>query len=182
MDDKNSYPPIFGPNKNSKKTLMETTYNYSGQEDLLSQNLEEPAAYAGFWLRAAAYIIDVIAVYAIIFIVALTMGLGMTEYFSRSGKPDGLFEILFLFLFLAILAYFPIMESSKWQATLGKKAVGIKVTDEYGHRIRFGKAVSRFLSKIVSVIILYIGFFMAGFTKKKQGLHDMIAGTLVVKA
>jgi uncharacterized RDD family membrane protein YckC len=55
------------------------------------------------------------------------------------------------------------------------------VTDLNGDRISFGKASGRFFGKIISRLILGIGFFMIGFTEKKQGLHDMIAGCLVVK-
>jgi uncharacterized RDD family membrane protein YckC len=73
------------------------------------------------------------------------------------------------------------MESSARQATLGKMAVGIKVTDEAGARISFGRAVGRYFGKFVSTIILLIGFLMVAFTEKKQGLHDKLAGTLVVK-
>ena len=73
------------------------------------------------------------------------------------------------------------MESSSNQATVGKMALGIQVTDLEGNRISFGKALGRNLAKIISALIFYIGFIMAAFTAKKQALHDMIAGTLVVK-
>jgi uncharacterized RDD family membrane protein YckC len=76
--------------------------------------------------------------------------------------------------------YFPVLECSSLQATPGKLALGIKVTDMQGNRIGFGRALGRNLAKIISAIILYIGFIMAGFTQKKQALHDMIAGCLVV--
>jgi uncharacterized RDD family membrane protein YckC len=73
------------------------------------------------------------------------------------------------------------MESSSWQATLGKKAVGIVVTDLDGNRISFARAFGRYFAKLISLITLCIGYMMAGFTEKKQCLHDMICGTLVVK-
>jgi uncharacterized RDD family membrane protein YckC len=73
------------------------------------------------------------------------------------------------------------MESSARQATLGKMALGIVVTDLDGNRIGFGRATGRYFAKILSALILLIGFIMAAFTQKKQGLHDIIAGTLVVK-
>jgi uncharacterized RDD family membrane protein YckC len=76
--------------------------------------------------------------------------------------------------------YFAGMESSAGQATLGKRALGIKVTDMSGNRITFGKATGRFFGKILSSLILLIGFLMAAFTQKKQALHDLLAGTLVV--
>jgi len=66
------------------------------------------------------------------------------------------------------------------QATLGKKLVGIQVTDLYGQRIGFGRALNRLLGKMLSALTLYIGFMMAGWTEKKQALHDIMAGTLVV--
>ena len=77
--------------------------------------------------------------------------------------------------------YFALMESSSKQATLGKMALGIRVTDVNGNRIGFGRATGRHFAKILSGLILGIGFLMAAFTEKKQALHDMIAGTLVVK-
>jgi uncharacterized RDD family membrane protein YckC len=77
--------------------------------------------------------------------------------------------------------YYALMESSSNQGTLGKMALGLTVTDQAGQRISFGRATGRFFAKILSAMILLIGFFMIGWTARKQGLHDMIAGTLVVK-
>jgi uncharacterized RDD family membrane protein YckC len=77
--------------------------------------------------------------------------------------------------------YFSLLESSGWQATLGKKALGLEVTDLAGRRISFGRATGRFFAKYISAIILMIGFLMAGFTEKKQALHDILAGTLVIR-
>ena len=73
--------------------------------------------------------------------------------------------------------YYALLESSSWQATVGKKALGLEVTDLEGRRISFGRATGGFFGKIISAMILYIGFIMAGFTEKKQALHDMMAGT-----
>ena len=77
--------------------------------------------------------------------------------------------------------YSALMESSATQGTLGKMALGIIVTDMNGDRITFGKATGRFFGKIISSLILCIGFLMIAFTDRKRGLHDMIASTLVVK-
>jgi uncharacterized RDD family membrane protein YckC len=79
-------------------------------------------------------------------------------------------------------AYYALMESSSMQATLGKKALGMIVTDLEGRRVSLGKATGRFFGKILSGLILGIGYIMIGFTERKQGLHDMLAGTLVYKA
>ncbi|RLD22428.1 MAG: RDD family protein, partial [Bacteroidetes bacterium] len=81
---------------------------------------------------------------------------------------------------IVYLLYFAGMESSKYQATLGKMAIGVIVIDENGNRISFGRGAGRLLSKILSAMILYIGFIMAGFDSRKQALHDKIASTFVV--
>lgn len=85
-----------------------------------------------------------------------------------------------LLLVAAQWLYFALMESSEKQATLGKMAMGIIVTDLDGNRISFGRATGRFFSKIISCAILFIGYLMAAFTERKQALHDIMAGTLVL--
>ncbi len=82
---------------------------------------------------------------------------------------------------VAAWLYFALMESSSRQATLGKMLVGIMVTDLDGGRISFGRATGRHFAMILSALTCYIGFVMAAFTERKQALHDMIAGTLVVR-
>ena len=77
--------------------------------------------------------------------------------------------------------YYTLMESSRFQGTLGKMAVQIKVTDLDGNRISFGQATGRHFGKFLSAILLGIGFIMVAFTEKKQGLHDVMAGCLVVR-
>ena len=71
------------------------------------------------------------------------------------------------------------MESSAKQATVGKMALGLKVTDLEGRRISFARATGRHFAKLISGMIFLVGYIMAGFTQRKQALHDMIAGTLV---
>lgn len=82
--------------------------------------------------------------------------------------------------YLASWIYFAAFESSESQATPGKKALGIKVTDLNGKKISFGRASGRFFAKYLSAALLCVGFIMIAFTKRKQGLHDIIAGCLVV--
>ena len=78
--------------------------------------------------------------------------------------------------------YYAYCESSSWQGTLGKKALGLFVTDMEGRRVTFGRASGRFFAKIVSGLIPFaIGYIMAGFTAKKQALHDIIASCLVLR-
>lgn len=139
--------------------------------------------YAGYWRRYGALMLDYLLIY-IVFLVGLfvvMIGVIGASVNSNGGSATGLLFLLYfpVFFVLAIL-YFALMESSRTQGSLGKMAVGMKVVDMEGNRISFGKAIVRQIGKIISVLIIGIGFFMCGFTEKRQGLHDMIAGTLVV--
>ncbi|HSG35757.1 MAG TPA: RDD family protein [Sphingomonadaceae bacterium] len=141
--------------------------------------------YGGFWRRVGAYLIDVI----LLGIVASTLGsiFGFGTTTSEFGDLSASYsysvddaESSLLSLALGI-AYFAGLESSKMQATLGKKALGMVVTDLDGNRISFLRALGRYFAKILSALILLIGYIMVAFTVRKQGLHDMLAGTLVWK-
>jgi uncharacterized RDD family membrane protein YckC len=83
-------------------------------------------------------------------------------------------------IFFAHWLYEAMMHSSSWQATLGKRALGMIVTDLDGRRLSFGRATGRHFAKWLSAMILGIGFIMVAFAPKKQGLHDMVAGTVVI--
>ncbi len=127
--------------------------------------------YAGFWRRVAAALIDGILVGIVSAIVTSIAG----------AISDGAAVLAQILLVVAAYAYYAGMESSAYQATVGKIALGIQVTDLNGNRISFLRALGRNLAEILSAVILLIGYIMVAFTAKKQGLHDMIAGTLVVK-
>jgi len=121
------------------------------------------ANYAGFWKRFAAILIDGIIISAAsAMFTAGTMGMGWVS------------------IFVLPWLYEAVMLSSEKQATLGKMALGIAVTDLAGGRISFGRATGRHFAKWVSALLLGVGFLMAAFTEKKQALHDMMAETLVV--
>jgi uncharacterized RDD family membrane protein YckC len=153
--------------------------------------------YASFMARFAALIIDGIIIGCIQFIVIApimaALGLGIASQVDNSGELSdeaavgmvgaiiaGVGSVIVIVYAISIL-YFAIMESSKAQGSVGKMALGIKVTDMEGNRITFGKAFLRSIGKLISSMIMYIGYLMAAFTEKKQALHDMIATTLVVK-
>jgi uncharacterized RDD family membrane protein YckC len=76
--------------------------------------------------------------------------------------------------------YFALLESSPWQATLGKLALSIRVTDLEGHRISFPRALGRYPAKVLAFLIAFIGVLMVAWTARKQGLHDKICSTLVL--
>jgi uncharacterized RDD family membrane protein YckC/Tfp pilus assembly major pilin PilA len=121
--------------------------------------------YAGFWRRLAALVVDclVLAIPA----VAIDMALGS--------------KLIVTALFIALeVAYFAGMHSSKMQATVGKIAFGIKVTDLEGKRIGVPLAIGRYFATWLSAITFCVGFVIAGFTKKRQALHDIVCKTLVV--
>lgn len=131
--------------------------------------------YAGFWIRVAAFLIDAIIAGAIATILS-RMFFG--SYYPRfDGDQDpgpGAMSLIVNWL------YFAYQESSVRQATIGKLAVGIKVCTENGERLNFANATGRFFAKIISAVILLIGFIMVAFNGKKQGLHDKLANTFVL--
>jgi len=151
----------------------------------------ETMEYAGFWLRFAAILIDglilAIPVYALQFLMLGSLYLDGQEVMDQieRGTGGGMAIRLGAYYVMSLVIYwlyFALQESSPKQATLGKRAVHIKVIDYEGEQITFGRATGRYFGKIVSAVILYIGFIMAAFTDRKQALHDMMANTLVVRS
>lgn len=156
-------------------------------------------AYAGFWLRFVANLLDSlilgvpIGIIIIILILSSSLGTIMHGGGSNPPNPDEVFDALgvsFLVgvgvVILIALAgnwvYYAGFESSSWQGTPGKKVLNIFVTDMTGNRITFGRATGRFFARIVTRLIpLGIGYILAGITERKQALHDMIASTLVLR-
>jgi uncharacterized RDD family membrane protein YckC len=154
--------------------------------------------YAGFWLRVVAYLIDsiVVSVGFMALFIPFAIMTGLTAVLGNIHPGEdprdvgavlggtfflGLFTVVSL-AFLGGWLYHAKMESSSWQATLGKKALNLRVTDMYGARISFARASGRHFAKLITGMIpLGIGFIMAGFTERRQALHDMIASCLVLR-
>jgi len=152
--------------------------------------------YAGFWLRFVAYIIDgfISGLAFLILLVPLFILSGAGAALGRIGSGEDISDnsavflgIGFLIGFVGIIfvvswLYHALAESSSWQATPGKKLLNLKVTDIEGQPISFGRASGRFFAKIITGLIpLGIGYILAGFTEKKQAIHDMIASCLVLR-
>jgi len=143
--------------------------------------------YGGFWIRLVALIIDGIVVRVVVAPVGMIFGgLGLAGGMMTGVPHAGLALLgggvtLILVLFGSWL-YEAFMESSSYQATLGKMIFGMKVTDLNGNRISFERATGRHFAKWLSGLVLCIGYIMVGFTERKQGLHDLLAGTLVRRA
>ncbi len=151
--------------------------------------------YAGFWLRFVAYLIDDLILGFVGFLVSLpfiggivlsAIGIGENPdldertFLGIAGIVGSVFGLVVVVVALGWL-YFALMESSKNQATLGKMALSLKVTDMDGKPISFARATGRYFGKIISGLIFNIGYILAGLTEKKQALHDMMAGCLVIR-
>ncbi len=120
--------------------------------------------FGGFWIRVAAYLIDSLV---------LLVPTGVLEY--ELGAPGSIVAIVGVWL------YFALLESSSGQGTIGKMALGLAVEQAYGGRISFARASGRYFAKILSAIPLGLGFLMVGWTSRKRGLHDLVAGTVVIR-
>lgn len=134
--------------------------------------------YAGFWKRYAAYMIDTVLLMIVFGIAGAVFG--VSGAWLVTGDGVGTFGAFYLLQIALMALYFAWMHASVNQATLGKLAVGIKVTDDDGERISLLRGIARFFATIPSSLILCIGYLMAAFTDRKRALHDMIASTLVV--
>ncbi|MBX9695642.1 MAG: RDD family protein [Cyanobacteria bacterium] len=136
---------------------------------------------AGFWLRAVAFLIDAITAFIVYLFVCFSTGALGATLFGQEAVVSSAQNIAFALQFIVPWLYFAIMESSEMQATLGKRALGLKVTDINGNRLSFARATGRHFGKVLSALMLGIGFLMIAFTPRRQGLHDVIADTSVVK-
>ncbi|MBF0175259.1 MAG: RDD family protein [Magnetococcales bacterium] len=162
----------------------EQSGNPSSREKPLPDTFIQPSTtatitYAGFWVRLAAVFYDSLILNIPTMIFGFIFGL---IYYSNNPNAaakenDSLFNLIGI---LVAWIYMALMESSSKQATLGKMLLRIKVTDLSGNRLSFGRASGRYFGKTISFMILCIGFLMAGFTSKKQALHDKMAGCLVI--
>lgn len=131
--------------------------------------------YGGFWIRVGAYLIDFI----VLFIPLLILSVVLRTLAPTGGLSVDLMENLFSMMVWWL--YYAGLHSSEWQASVGKRALGLKVVDEDGKRISFARATGRYFAGILSALPLGFGYLMVAFTQRKQGLHDFIAGTMVVR-
>lgn len=175
-------PPVAAPAQSATPPAAPVAYPPAG--------VARPIGYAGFWLRLVAWFIDRIILQITLAFIALPLmaGNAMRSWmFHPPQSPEELAAFFGSFAKLIVVAivinwlYFALLESSAWQGTIGKKTLGLEVTDMAGRRISFARATGRYFGKIISGMILLIGFIMAGFTAQKQALHDMMAGCLVMR-
>nr|WP_295376926.1 RDD family protein [Pseudoxanthomonas sp.] len=143
--------------------------------------------YAGFWKRVAAYIIDTFVMTIINTVVGMVVGMAMVGLLMSNGGATldspvwwALQGLSYLAQIVIMAVYFAWFHASSHQATPGKMAIGIKVVDRHGATISFWRGIGRFFATFVSTLLLLAGYLMAAFTRRKQALHDLICGTLVV--
>jgi uncharacterized RDD family membrane protein YckC len=130
--------------------------------------------YAGFWRRLLAYVIDGALLAGVEVVMATAVGLLAPGDFRSLANVAPVSAAIGW-------AYFGLMESSPVQGTLGKIALNLMVTDVHGDPITFRRAIFRNLFKILSTLFIFTGWAMAAFTPRKQALHDLLAGTLVMR-
>ena len=133
-------------------------------------------AYGGFWIRLVAYIIDAILLTLVVGGLGAILGFNLMETDVERQEP--------LFNLVSVVIgwlYFALMESSERGATVGKMALGLRVVTSNGQRLSFMNATGRYFAKIISGLILMIGYLMVAWDGHKQGLHDKIAGTYVIR-
>jgi uncharacterized RDD family membrane protein YckC len=174
------------------KAVMKTESEEDEEEAPLAGN------YAGLGRRFLAFLVDWVFMLIFILVAAtffnLVQGLKYFYYLvvqrapiwalTESGTTDAamipiIASIGVCFVIIPWL-YFAGFECSKGQATPGKTLLRMVVTDWDGNRISFARATLRHFVKIISALILFIGFIMIGLTKKRQGLHDIVSGCLVL--
>jgi uncharacterized RDD family membrane protein YckC len=140
--------------------------------------------FAGFWLRACAFVIDNLIMGFLFTILIASDPAAFLVNPDLTAMPLKLVPpftpLGFLVIYLMMWLYFTAFEGSAWQATPGKRILRIYVTDLEGRPLTVSRAAIRNVARMISGLVL-VGYFIAGFTEKKQALHDMIAGSLVVR-
>ncbi len=144
------------------------------------------SAFAGFWIRTVAYLIDLvlITIATVIVVVPLSVSAGIrlgADGFDLAAL-EGIFAVVGAILGTMVgWIYSAASESSVWQATPGKRLLGLQVGDSNGHRIGFGRATLRYAMKVPSQLALSLPFLLVAFRPDKRGIHDLVAGTFVFK-
>ncbi len=137
--------------------------------------------YAGFWIRFAAKIIDNLILFIPLIILVMVL---IVPTLSSGGSPDDLgimLQLVLQLVYYAMAAVFNIFFVGKYGATPGKMACKLRVVTAEGEKVSYGRATGRFFAEILSGLVCYIGYIIAGFDDQKRALHDHIASTRVVR-
>lgn len=149
------------------------------------------AGYGGFWRRVLAVIIDALVLFIPLALIQSVVAPGSMDAGMHGGSMSkgygvhygvGAYWIWWSGVeLIAAWLYWAGLHSSVYQATVGKMALELCVTDLQGRRISFLRATGRYLATFLSALVFMIGYLMVAFHPRKQGLHDLIAGTLVIR-
>lgn len=142
----------------------------------------EPVRYGGFWRRLAALLLDALVLYFPAAIVRVLLGLPAINSMTSTMNVDSSLPMIAsaVELFMDWL-YVAFLVASRSRATLGMMVMDLQVSDLHGARISFSRATWRYFAQFLSVITLFIGYFMQPFNARRQTLHDMLSGTVVVR-
>jgi uncharacterized RDD family membrane protein YckC len=167
-----------------------------GQKDIVVQQMREGVApqfvgamqYAGFWIRFAARFIDGLIMQVVSWIIMLPFGAVMQAVMPKPGvepKPEDMIKMFaalapIIAISMTVAIVYDVFMVVKYGGTLGKLAVGIKIVNDDGTKIRMGRAIGRFFAHIVSALTCYIGYIIAGFDSEKRALHDHMCSTRVI--
>jgi uncharacterized RDD family membrane protein YckC len=153
--------------------------------DIVEDNVSSYSSYADFWQRFAAYVLDGVIIIFICsslkWVIADSLRVQLDWRYGYEDSQDVAYYVWSFYLIIIRWSYFAGMESSKLQATIGKLAVGLYVTGERKERISFAQASGRYFGKLLSGLLLGIGYIIAAFNPKKQALHDQMSNCYVHK-
>jgi uncharacterized RDD family membrane protein YckC len=148
--------------------------------------MSEPL-YAGFWRRLVAAVLDQIILLvgrAFIYGALILMVYAMIHFAEVQHLQIVIFSILGVCLFFVDIwltwIYFALLESSSYQGTPGKLAMGIRVWHKEKRALTFEEATVRYFAKILSRMTIMIGYILCAFSSRKQALHDFVAGSVLV--
>lgn len=169
--------------KENKEFTVQETNPYSAPDSLVVEPVVslQTGRYAGFWIRFLAGFIDFVILSFLLMPFSFLFSILFTaETVTNTSKTLMAFAAFYGPYFLITWLYFGLQESSKAQATLGKRALGLVVTDRDGRRLGLGRASVRWAAHGLSNVTMLLGYLIQPFTPRKQAMHDFIAGTLVV--
>jgi len=152
-----------------------------------SVSMDDSTWYRGFWIRLAGYLIDAVILTILWLPISVLMSLSRALFPVETELELLIVNLIFTMSIISMNTafgwlYYSILHSSPWQATVGKKLLGLAVVDGDGDRISFGRATGRFLAGYLSAAVFGIGYLRIGWSEKHQGLHDVLAGTYVITA
>jgi len=170
------------PHPSDEMIQFGNTWVCANCKDRFTQKLREGVTrgevrrYGGFWIRTLARLLDAILIWMCFY--ALTAGFGGWTSILRSAS-SGLFSIIFLVEWVSAAIY-EILLTARYGATLGKRALGLRVITERGDPLTLSLSAGRYLANLVSSATFSIGYIMAAFDPEKRALHDRICNTRVV--